>query len=235
MKQAEDHEEFDTIEAYLLNRLDKKTMADVEYRIKNDSEFAKKVKEIQHTQLFIKEAFLEQSALETIKALQQRDRDKFKKETQPRRKTVYWKKVVSFAAAASIIIISYLSLTPVEFPDTENDFHITRGLDTTNFTREQRIAFSQFFDGQAHFAEGEYLLAVRDFENAATVKNVRPYFREATQWHLALAYTKSGQALKAERIYKQFSECVDCEYPISPVNRWKLWWRIQWAKNGSLF
>lgn len=221
MKSTYNQDEFEEIEAYILNKLDDGRRKSIELRIENDPQYAATVDSIKQTITLVNDIFLEQSALETIKSLQQANKTK---------RTIPLKYLTPFAAAAIVLLVSYFMFSPIEFPDTENDFHVTRGIDTTKFNPEQRIAFSQFFDGQAHLAEGQYLLAVKDFESSINVKNIRPYFKEATLWHLAVAYTKSGQALKAEKIFAQLNECSDCEYPVSTINRWKLWLRIQWGK-----
>ncbi len=229
MKSTYNQDEFEEIEAYILNKLDDGRRKSIELKIQNDPQYAATVESIKQTIAVVNDTYLEQSALDTIKTLQQANRTKILTE-YPTKRTIPLKYIAPFAAAAIVLLVSYFMFSPIEFPDTENDFYVTRGIDTTKFNPEQRIAFSQFFDGQAHLAEGQYLLAVKDFENSINVKNIRPYFREATLWHLAVAYSKSGQALKAEKIFTQLNECSDCEYPVSTIDRWKLWLRIQWEK-----
>lgn len=230
MKSTYNQDEFEEIEAYILNKLDGNHRKSIELKIQNDPQYAATVESIRQTITLVSDAFLEQNAIDTIKTLQQADRAKMLMVYTTKR-NIPLKAFVPFAAAAAMmLLVSYFMFSSIDFPDTENDFYVTRGIDTTKFNPEQRMAFSQFFDGQAHLAEGQYLLAVKDFESSINVKNIRPYFREATQWHLALAYTKSGQALKAEKIFAQLNNCSDCEYPVSTLNRWKLWLRIQWAK-----
>ncbi|MBA4850561.1 hypothetical protein [Emticicia sp. BO119] len=225
MRPTNEQEEFEWIEDYLLGKLNQKDTLFFEEELKKDIELTKKVEEIRKTLNLLKESVIQEQVLKTIKNLQNRERRLHK--FSPFR-------IIRYAAgasmAASIIFMLYISLVSVHLPDTENDFNVTRGIDSTKLTPEQRTAFNSFFDGQAHLVEGSYLLAVKDFQRSLQVKNIRPYFKEAAEWHLALAYIKSNQPYKAEEIYKKFEDCTDCEYPIDKLNRWKIWWRILWAK-----
>ncbi len=126
-------------------------------------------------------------------------------------------------------MVGYFSFAPVKLPGAENDFNATRSPGNT-VPDKQRIAFQRFFDGQAHLAEGLNLLAVQDSEQVLRATDIRPYFREAAQWHLAVAYLKSGQPRRAAHVLNALTDCIDCEYPVSTLDRWKLRWQIQWAE-----
>ncbi len=226
MKPTNEQEEFEWIEDYLFNKLNKEEIVFFENELRINLEFAKKVEKTKKTHDLLKESFIENEVLKTIKDLQVKEREVI----TPNRGLKTIKYFGSFSAAAAILFGFYFSFAPIAFPDTENDFNITRGVDSTKFSPEQRTAFSRFFDGQAHLAEGQYLLAIKDFENSLLAKDIRPYFREAAQWHLSVAYMKSKQPQKAEKILQSFENCMACEYPVSTINRWKLWWQIQLTK-----
>lgn len=229
MKPTNEQEEFEWIEDYLFERLNSTEKAFFEEELINNLEFAKKVKNTKKTHNLLKESFIEEQVRKTLSTLQAKDRAI--EVTTPNKKTntntVFLGVSITSLAA---IFICYLSFSTIGFPNTENDFNITRGVDTTKFTTEQRTAFSSFFDGQAHLVEGLYLLAIKDFEKSLKATDVRPYFKEAAQWHLAVAYMKSKQPEKAEKIYQSFENCEVCEYPVSNLSKWKLWWQIQLAR-----
>lgn len=225
MRPTNEQEEFEWIEDYLLGKLNQRDTLFFEEELKKDIELTKKVDEIRKTLNLLKESVIQDQVLKTIKNLQNKNRRP--PIFSPLRIVKY---VASASIAASVILMLYLSTTNVHLPDTENDFNVTRGIDSTKFTPEQRIAFTSFFDGQAHLVEGSYLLAVKDFQRSLEVKNIRPYFKEAAEWHLAIAYIKSNQPYKAEAIYKRLEDCTNCEYPVDMLNRWKIKWRIFWAK-----
>lgn len=140
------------------------------------------------------------------------------------------KQSISLGLAACLIMSMFLINSPVNLPDTENDINVLREIDTTAFTPENRIVYKTFFDGQAHFVSGEYLLASMDFEKVLTINDLREYFKEAAQWHLVLSYYKSNQPNKAEKLYKSLSDCDDCEYQVAWLDKWKIWCQIQWQK-----
>jgi tetratricopeptide (TPR) repeat protein len=229
MKPTNEQEEFEWIEEYLFERLNGTEKAFFEEKLNNNLEFAKKVEDIKKTHNLLKESFIEDQVRKTLSTLQAKDRtinvDVLNK--KPKTNSIFLGLSIASLAA---IFICYLSFSTIDFPNTENDFNITRGVDTTKFTTEQRTAFSSFFDGQAHLVEGLYLLAIKDFEKSLKATDVRPYFKEAAQWHLAVAYMKSKQPEKAEKIYQSFENCEVCEYPVSKMSRWKLWWQIQLTK-----
>jgi tetratricopeptide (TPR) repeat protein len=224
MKPTNEQEEFELIEAYLMGNLNQETLTLFEDRLKNETEFTEKVEKVKKSYDLVMQAALETSIVNTISELQRNRRKNTK--NYP----VILKKLIAWSAAASIVFISYLSLTSIDFPDTEYDFNVMRGVDSTQMNDEQRVAFNSFFEGQAHLVEGRYVLATKDFEKSLGVDSIRPYFKEAAEWHLALAYVKSNQPAKAQKIYERLSDCIDCEYPVSRIDKWKLWWQIQWTK-----
>jgi len=214
-------EEHEWIERYALGRMSVEENLHFEDELKKDVQLAQELKELQETYRLIKEAFLEESAISTIQRLQADDSGISK--TVP-----LYRYFFLAAASVTILFISYLSLSMPEFPDSENDFTVVRSTNATTMPPDQRIIFDQFFEGQAHIVEGQYVMAVRNFEKVLESDNLRPYFREAAQWHLIVAYLKSGDLARAQQLYKRFEDCVECEYQVSSVNRWKIWWQIHW-------
>lgn len=149
------------------------------------------------------------------------------------RKQTLLRKVWRYTAAACVLIVtgSFFLLTSLPvFPDSENDFTVIRGTDESIMRPDRKIVFDRFFAGQAHIAEGQYGLAVKNFEMVLEENDLRPYFREAAEWHLVVAYLKSGELSQAAELYDRFSNCSDCEYEVSRVNRWKIWLQIQYSR-----
>ncbi|QHW00483.1 tetratricopeptide repeat protein [Spirosoma endbachense] len=226
MKRPTDkQQEHEWIERYLSGQMTSDERAEVEAERQTDPDFDNEVILLKRTHELMKEAFLEQRAVATLKQLQQQSRQRTQRIRLVRRS-------LSGVVSAGFMLILYLSVVPVVFPDSENDINVTRSLadDSSTVAVVQKRAFNQFFEGQAHLTEGQYALAVKNFEQVLRSSDIRPYFREAAQWHLAVAYLKSGEPDKAERVYAQFTQCIDCEYPIKTVDRWKIWWQIKWAQ-----
>lgn len=215
-------EEKDWIESYVLGKMSQDDSRHFEDEMAHDTKLAFEHKTQQKIHLFLQQAFLEESAMDTIKKLQRQDRRKVK--------LIPLYRLLAVAASVSVLFVAYLSLSIPEFPDSENDFTVVRSTNASSMPPGQRIVFDQFFDGQAHIVEGQYIMAVRNFENVLEAQNLRPYFREAAQWHLILAYLKSGDISRAKNLYEHFENCLDCEYQVSPINRWKIWWQIYWQK-----
>jgi hypothetical protein len=136
-------------------------------------------------------------------------------------------RVVATTIAALIIIVLYLTFSPIVLSDSESDLTVTRGVETIQIDSLQKKSFDYFFDGQSKMMEGQYFEASKKFELVLENTQLRPYFREATQWHLLIAYMKSKQVEKASNYYSQLKNCELCEYEISTFNRWKIWWQIK--------
>lgn len=221
-------DDFELIEAYLMNKLSEQERATFETKMKADSDFQRQVENQQKLFVGLKNALFEDKIKQTLKRLVEEDKDFTRK--SPKIYTIQWSKVAVWVAAASFILISYFSFSPISLPDSELDFYVTRDTDTVALSKEQKIAFEQFFEAQAHMAEGRYLLSCKNLETVLTVKDLRPYFRESAQWHLAISYLKSGQARKAEKLYQELENCTDCEYKVTTMTRLKIWWQIVWAK-----
>lgn len=226
MKRPTDkQQEHEWIERYLNGQMTDDERAEVDAEMQADPTLQTEVIQLKRTHDLMNEAFLEQRAVAVLKRLQQQNRQRIQRIRLVSRSLVG-------VAGVGFLLLLYLSFTPVVFPNSENDINVTRSLadDSSTLAVAQKRTFSQFFEGQAHLTEGQYALAVKNFEQVLRASDIRPYFREAAQWHLAVAYLKSGEPEKAERIYDQFRQCIDCEYPIKAVNRWKIWWQIKWAQ-----
>jgi tetratricopeptide (TPR) repeat protein len=215
-------EEQEWIERYLQGKMSEDERKHFETELAKDINLSMDTQQLQQAHRLMKEAFLEEQALATVRRLQAAGRS--------REKVIYWGRYLAAASVSGIIFVTYLSLSMPRFPDSENDFTVVRGASTTTMPLNQRAVFDQFFEGQAHIAEGQYILAVRNFETVLQSGDLRPYFKEAAQWHLVVAYLKSGDISRAENLYRKFDQCTDCEYTVGSVNRWKIWWQIHWKK-----
>ena len=215
--------ELEWIERYWANELPQNERAELEQALRDDPDFAAEATQIKKTQEIMQQAFLEQRALSTLKRLQANHN---RQRTQKQR-LLRWSGALMATGMAAML---FLLFAPVQFPNSENDYTLTRGSQVKAMPKEQQLVFDQFFEGQTHIAEGQYALAVQNFEQVLQNNNIRAYFREAAQWHLTLAYLRSGQVAKAEQLYDSFEGCTDCEYPVSALNRWKIWWQIKRAK-----
>ncbi|GAA4439289.1 hypothetical protein GCM10023091_21250 [Ravibacter arvi] len=212
----------DWIDQYLSDAMSCDERRHFEAAVLEDNGLAGQLEEQAVARNILHEVFTEEKLRNQIRILQR----------QERRWTIY-RRVLKYAGAACVIAVSCLSFLltslPV-FPDSENDFTVIRGADESVMRPDRRAVFDRFFAGQAHIAEGQYAAAVGDFETVLENQDLRSYFREAAEWHLVVAYLKSGSLSKADQLYRQFNECQDCEYQVSKVNRWKIWLQIQYSR-----
>lgn len=210
------------IERFVLGQMSPSERQYLENEMIRDPILKAEVEYEQEIHQMLQEALLEQQVRQTVQRLQKRER--------------VFSKIysvgfsISLGIAASLALLLYFSFSPIRFSILENDFTIVRGVDTTAMSNQRKIVFEQFFEGQAHLAEGQYLLAVRNFETVLQSNDLRPYFKEAAQWHLVVAYLKSGDIHRADQLFQTFSNCSDCEYDVGIFNRIKIQLQIWWAK-----
>jgi len=213
------------VDRYISGTMNKIEREHFEAALLDDYYLATQLEEQIQARELLDQLFLEERLRDQIREMQKNDR----------RKQVV-QRVSRYAAAAIVLFVCTLSIlinsNPV-FPDSENDFTVIRGADETVILPDRKMVFDHFFAGQAHLAEGEYSLAVKNFEQVLKEEDIRPYFKEAAQWHLVLAYLKNGNLEKADSVYTQFKNCDECVYQVSDLNRFKIWLQIHYARVKS--
>lgn len=207
------------IDKYISNEMSDPEREIFEAAILEDYALAAQLEEQIYARNLLIKIFKEERLREEIKGFQRKEK-----------KQHIFRQFLRYSAAACILIVGgaffLLKSLPV-FPDSENDFTVIRGADESVMRPDRKIIFDRFFAGQAHIAEGQYGLAVVNFEQVLNEKDLRSYFREAAEWHLVVAYLKSGSLQKANELFIRFNNCTDCEYEVSRINRWKIWLQIQ--------
>lgn len=238
-----ENDQIQTIERFCLGQMESEELATFETRRVNDAVFAKEVEDYQTIFKMMKHSAIRTQMLSTLAQLKVEDPITFQQlesqEMQDTEKAILpkviplWKNpfqlVASLAAAACVIFVLYASLSMVQLPGSENDLTIVRDIDPEVLSPVQKNAFDHFYAGQSHITEGQFNAAVLDFEAVLKTPNLRPYFEQATQWHLLVAQLKSGQTNKAKQLYQTLSSRQDRVYPIGFLNKSKLWWQIFWA------
>jgi hypothetical protein len=186
----------------------------------------KEVEEYQQIVDLLRINATENTIIDTLSKLEQED--SIKANVQKK----WFKAVVPYLgslAAACVIFILYASLSSVQLPNIENDFMRERGPNKAVLNPIKKDMFDNFSEGHRHLMDGQFQMAVINFKEVINNGNIRPYFKEAAQWHLILAYLKNHQVLEAKVLYEQMNDCDDCVYPVGTANKIKLWWQIFWA------
>lgn len=220
MRPTDKIEEQEWIENFIDKKLSVPESQLFEEELLRDKDFAKEVEKMKALRKTLQDYFVEETMKNKIHELNYRGVNKKQVWLNPFR-------VVATTIAALIIIVLYLTFSPIVLSDSESDLTVTRGVETIQIDSLQKKSFDYFFDGQSKMVEGQYFEASKKFELVLVNTQLRPYFREATQWHLLIAYMKSKQVEKASNYYSQLKNCELCEYEISTFNRWKIWWQIK--------
>lgn len=132
----------------------------------------------------------------------------------------------AFAAAA--VFILFLAYSPLRIPVQPQEIRAVRNLEKTGLTDSleagKKKAFGLFFEAQSYLAEGELQPAILKLEELAEMDEMRPYFKEAVQWHLVMAHLKNGNVERAASLYEKVK--TPEEYSIPLIDRWKVWWQL---------
>ncbi len=217
MRPLDKIEEQDWIDKYLLGKLSdsEKTIFDEE--LQKDPAFAKEVEKMKAIKKSLQDYFIEETMKNTIVQLNQENSKQFIIHS-----SIRW---IIGTIAALLIVVLYFTFSPITLSESENDLSITRGVE--NINNQQKQSFDYFIDGQSKILEKQYVEASKSFENVLKNTQLRPYFKEATQWHLLISYLQSKQTSKASKLYSELNNCIGCEYEVSFINQCRIWCQLK--------
>lgn len=229
MKLEDENSRIEMIESFCLGQMNATELANFEALRSADPTLVKEIIDYQSVLTMIQKASTETQVISTLARLEAEEPILL-----PKTENLWVNKLKIFASisfAASILFVLYASFSVVQLPGSENDLTIVRDIDPTILSPIQKNAFDHFYAGQSHITEGQFQEAVLDFEAVLRTPNLRPYFEQATKWHLIVAELKSGQVAKAKQLYQELNSCNECVYPVGFLNKSKLWWQIFWANS----
>ncbi len=210
------------LEAYWKKKLSQPEVEWLENAMGDDAMLAKEVQQIGKAMKTIQDAQVEQRMRDTLQLLRKKQ-PKPMPQPQP-----FWRYALLGGMAACVAFLLYLSFGSIQLPPTDYDLQVMRDTDPIQMDAVQKVAFDEFFAGQAGMAEGKYSEATQHFEQVLKATQIRPYFREAAEWHLVVSCFKSGQYVKAQKYLTQLEACDACEYEVSRVEMWKIKWQLYW-------
>lgn len=215
-------ERWEQLEHYLTGRMEKEEGRQLRERMKTDKQLTDELESVRRAQAILSGAFIEQQMRDTLRQI----RAEQSPEPVVVRNRGPWRRVAGWVAAACLLLVGYWSVSPVSLPNAGYDVLALRNIDTTQLPPTQRVAFGNFFEGQARMLEGDYVQAAHHFENVLAVDDLRPYFREAAEWHLAVSYLKSRQISRASQLYQRLRGCDACAYEVGWLTRKKMEWQL---------
>ena len=212
--------EWEWIDRYWSGQLPPEEKAFFEQTMQLDPRFAQEAATLREGIVMMETIHLERHIRQTLRQLREADR-------RPLQIRVRCLQVGGGVLAACLALLLLLFARPIQLPGYENDWEVIRALSNDYPARPvdpRQQAFDQFFDAQALFSEGRLIAAAQRFEQVLRYPNLRPYFREAVQWHLVMCYLKTDQPVKAEAVYKQVKDKK--AYDINPLDRWQIGCRV---------
>jgi len=138
------------------------------------------------------------------------------------RKVNWLGRSTTFAAAASVLFVAYLALSPVSLPDA---YTVTvRGESVTDSL--QTAVYSRYSEAIAALENEDFDTAAVLFDSVATKDNIRPYYKEAAIWYGGVARIKS-EPETAKQLTQYVINKENKEFKISRLNQVKVWIKIK--------
>lgn len=143
----------------------------------------------------------------------------------PVRRVNWLGRSATFAAAACVLFVAYLSFSSVSLPDAATVSE--RGNATTDSL--QVAIYGQYAQAIAALENEDFDTAIVLFDQVATQENIRPYYKEAAVWYGGVARIKSDP--KTARILTNYViKKEDKEFTVSTVDQWKAWVQIKMSQ-----
>lgn len=228
MRPTDQLQQWEWIEAYYQNRLPIEERLVFEQELATDEEFRQTALQLQAAEQALRSLSLEHTVRKAIR------------QELAQGKPLRRLRLGQIVAGGLILIgvgLTYLTFDRVDLQAYRDDVTLTQryrdlGDDgqETALTPQQRTFYRDFFDAQAFLANGQPAMAITNLEKLARADSLRPYFRQAVQWHLLNAYLLNDQPDNADATYRLLGQSGLPVYPVNQTDRWKVWWQIRWKK-----
>ncbi|RCR66387.1 hypothetical protein [Larkinella punicea] len=228
MRPTDQVQQWEWIEAYYQNKLPAAERLVFEQELARDADFRETALRLQTADEALRILSLEHTVRKTVRhELAHR---------QPLRRWRLGRVVVSGMVLIGLGL-AYLTFDRVDLQSYRDDVTLTQryrasgdDLQETDLTPRQRAFYRDFFDAQAFLANGQPEMAIPSLETLSRADSLRPYFRQAVQWHLLNAYLLNNQPDNADATFQLLDQSGEPVYPINRTDRWKVWWQIRWKK-----
>ncbi|GAB3914444.1 hypothetical protein GCM10028803_59920 [Larkinella knui] len=228
MRPTDQVQQWEWIEAYYQNKLPAAERLVFEQELARDAEFRETALRLQTADQALRILSLENTVRKTVQH-----------ELAHSRPFRRWR--LGRVVAAGVVLIglglAYLTFDRVDLQIYRDDVTLTQryrasgdDLQETDLTPRQRAFYRDFFDAQAFLANGQPEMAITNLETLSRADSLRPYFRQAVQWHLLNAYLLNNQPDNADATFQLLAQSGEPVYPVNRTDRWKVWWQIRWQK-----
>ncbi|MGV3560276.1 MAG: hypothetical protein ACO1O2_19100 [Larkinella arboricola] len=219
-------DELDRIERYLSNQLNPQEQIQFEQQLHQNAELRTNVEHLRQVKERLRTAHIEQRARTTLQQLYRENR---KRKT---RLSYFWWMGGS-ALAACFAGLLYLLFVPVRFSGPEEDLLQFRNeRSVSGISADTSTVYNRLLSGQLAFQRRDYQQTITDLNVVEKTPNLRPYYREAAQWYLTAAYLYTNQPQLAEPYYHKLQQLDQPVYPVSLIERYSLYVKLQWRKLG---
>ncbi len=138
----------------------------------------------------------------------------------PKVRPLWWRSAAAVAAAGGLWV-GYLSFDSIAVH--EETTHVTRG-----GNQPSSACYSNYYAARQFLVSQQPDKAIPCLEQVVDCE-VRPYFKDASKWFLAVACLQSGQTERAGKLFEQIKGAPDFQYEISALDRWKMDWQLRFA------
>lgn len=224
------------IEDYLNNRLGETEKADFEARMAADADLREEVVKLQ----LLRQIAKRNATREKIKAIQAEklaewkaeiadNQEVIEEETKPKFKI--WRNIGTFVAAASVALVMYLNFSSFTMPDAAT---LSERGNSAELDAVQKLNFENYLTAQKALKTGDNKTAIEYFEKVRNSTEIRPYYRDASMWFLAVANVDKNPK-KAEDLMQDILSKKDFKYEVSTLDKARIWVKIQVSKVKNWF
>jgi hypothetical protein len=223
------------IEDYLNDRLGETEKTDFEARMAADTDLREEVVKLQ----LLRQIAKRNATRENIKAIQAEKLAEWNSESTDNQEVIeeikpkfkIWRSIGTFAAASSVALLIYLNFSSVSMP---NETTLSERGNSTELDSIQKVHFENYLTAQKALKSGDNATAITYFEKVSNATEIRPYYRDASRWFLAVANVNKNPK-NAEDLMQDILGEKEFQYEISALDKARIWTKIQVSKVKNWF
>lgn len=216
------------IEDYVMDRLDATERTLFETELATDAELRKETDQTIKVKVAAERSQL-RSKIKTIqsKKIAEWNNEASKSEEQetPIKRVNWLRRSTTFAAAASVLFVVYLALSPVSLPNAT--IISERGNSTADSL--QTTVMLKYSTAINALQNEDFETAAKLFDEVATNQNIRPYYQEAATWYGGIAQIETNPIVAELKINSVINK-ENKAFKIDLLDRLRVWLKLKMSK-----
>lgn len=140
---------------------------------------------------------------------------------------------ISLAATIFIVgIFSFLGSSKAYFPDLKTTKSVLMSVDSStneniNLTPQAK-AYALFIEGKGLYETQEFDVAIKKFNEALQVPNLRNQLQEAIKWYSCVANLRAGKIDEANSLFIELNKLPQPKYSVGFLTKAKIRFQLFW-------